>query len=164
LERTHIGLTYDNLPESFLRRIAPEDRKRLNRPLAEVLKAGLQEKGLQLVAALGTSMPEQKHENRNQTQLPATVTQPDNGSTLVGPVSGEAQGNTGVAQRFKITLVVRSLRPRDWDNNCCKFLQDGLIQAGLLPGDAWDVLQGQIISCKATSKEDEGTEIIIETL
>ncbi|SRR6266851_1326609 len=105
-----------------------------------------------------------QHENQNMPELPTAVTQSDHGRALDSPVPGEATCNTGVARRFRITLVVRALRPRDWDNNCVKFLQDSLIHAGILPSDDWKTLEGQVISLKADRKEDEETTVIIETL
>lgn len=102
--------------------------------------------------------------NRTALGLPATVAQPDHGLPLERPAPREAASSNGVAPRFKVTFVVRAVRPRDWDNNATKFLQDRLIHAGIIPGDGWNVLQGQIVSLKAKSREEEGTTVIIETI
>lgn len=66
--------------------------------------------------------------------------------------------------RFEITFKVYAVRPNDWDNPYTKVLQDLLRHAGILHDDAWNVLQGRIIPCKAYKKEEERTEIEIVQL
>lgn len=100
--------------------------------------------------------------NRDTLGLSAAVAQPDHGLPLDRPEARETPRSTGVAKRLKITFVVRSQRPRDWDNSCTKFLQDRLIEAGILHGDSWDILEGTVISRKAASLEEAGTTVIIE--
>lgn len=55
----------------------------------------------------------------------------------------------------------------DWDNaggGSLKRLQDLLVQPlGILPGDGWDVLEGQVVSEKCANAEEEGVTVIIET-
>lgn len=88
--------------------------------------------------------------------------------TLVDPSPGEKTGGAGVgerspvANRFRVTYRVFSTRPCDFDNYHIKELQDLLVRAGMLPGDDWRTLQGEIVSYKAESKKHERTEITIE--
>lgn len=97
--------------------------------------------------------------------IPSTEPKPNPWAALVcNPSRKEASGN-GSAQRFKVSFIIRCQKPRDWDNNSSiKFLQDRLVDAGILPSDAWDIVQGQIISEKCANVEEEGTVIVIETL
>lgn len=52
----------------------------------------------------------------------------------------------------------------DWDNISVKELQDCCVEAHLLPDDNWQILEGSVISEKARTREEEGTEIIIERI
>lgn len=65
-------------------------------------------------------------------------------------------------KRLVLRLRVFSSRPCDWDNYRLKYLQDGLRHAGLLDGDEWNLLRGEVTSEKAYSGTEERTEITIE--
>ena len=86
--------------------------------------------------------------------------------SLVRAAQGEAQGGSGaqegISGRMRVIFRVYAQRPLDWDNYRLKDVQDCLVEAGLLVGDDWRVLEGRVISCKAHSKEEERTEIEIE--
>ena len=71
-----------------------------------------------------------------------------------------------IRERFSIRFEIWAVRPCDWDNYATgtKFVQDLLVEAGILPGDSYDFLEGKIISLKAKSKKEERTEITIEQL
>src|SRR6266542_3080717 len=78
--------------------------------------------------------------------ISAVVAERAQGQTLVDVAPGEAQGSAGVAPRFTIRFIVRSRRPMDWDNTAgsLKRIQDLLVTPiRILPGDGWDVLEGQ---------------------
>jgi len=61
--------------------------------------------------------------------------------------------------RLKIRFRIFARRPCDWDGWHIKELQDMLVHAGILDGDDWDLLQGEVISEKVFSKDQERTEI-----
>jgi hypothetical protein len=63
--------------------------------------------------------------------------------------------------RAQIVFRVYAIRPNDWDNVWAKDLQDMLIVSGILDDDAWDTLQGSVISEKVHRPEEERTEIEI---
>ena len=71
------------------------------------------------------------------------------------------KGSRRVVQRYQVTYRIFAVRPADWDNNSIKGLQDLLVTARLLPGDAWHQLHGGIVSEKVHSKEEEKTVIEI---
>lgn len=62
---------------------------------------------------------------------------------------------------FAIRFIVYSTYPPDWDNPWIKTIQDALRNASILHDDAWDVLEGSVVSRKAHSKEEERLEIEI---
>ena len=106
--------------------------------------------------------------NHNPPQgLPAVESERAQGRPLDGPAPRETSRGSGSAPRFAIRFVVRSRRPMDWDNaggGSLKRLQDLLVQPlGILPGDGWDVLEGQVVSEKCANAEEEGVTVIIET-
>lgn len=78
---------------------------------------------------------------------------------LVSIAPREAQSG----QRVKVVFRVYAVRPCDWDNYWTKGLQDCLVGAGLLCGDDWRVLRGEVISEKVNSRAEERTEIEITT-
>jgi hypothetical protein len=93
----------------------------------------------------------------------------------VVPLDGAGQGKgkgggipaPGPVRMFEITFTIFSVRPNDWDNIHVKCLQDMLIKPGCvtgLPDDCWHQLQGRIISKKAHSPEEEGTQIEIKEI
>lgn len=84
------------------------------------------------------------------------------GGALERKTPRKTPGGAGAESCYSITFIVRSRRPMDWDNIRVKDLQDCIVEAGLLPGDGWRVLQGSVISLKADTKKEESTEVIIE--
>lgn len=90
--------------------------------------------------------------------------EPDSGGALERAAPGEAACGCGPDSRYRVTFTVYRVRPLDWDNSFTKPLQDCLVESGLLPGDDWRTLEGAVRSCKAASKKDERTEIVIERL
>lgn len=57
------------------------------------------------------------------------------------------------------------MRPLDYDNYAgTKQIQDLLVTAGLLPGDAWNQLEGLVRSRKADDIQSVKTEIEIEEI
>lgn len=66
--------------------------------------------------------------------------------------------------RAKISFTIFAVRPADWDNWHIKELQDVLVHAGILDGDEWNMLRGEIISEKVHTKAEERTEISIEKI
>lgn len=94
-------------------------------------------------------------------RLRADESQPGTGRALVVHASGEAAGRKVPAGRYRIRFIVYSVRPCDWDNYRTKALQDCLVAAGLLPGDDWKTLEGEVITRKAKMKFEERTVIEI---
>src|SRR5258705_60987 len=84
------------------------------------------------------------------------------GNALVGALSGEETGRVEPLARFKIVFTVYAVRPCDYDGLHIKELQDMLVEAGLLHGDSWDILDGEVRSRKAETKAEEKTIIEIE--
>lgn len=98
----------------------------------------------------------------------AAEPQPTQGDTLECALPRKAKSSSGPAvsteprRRHRITFRVYAVRPCDYDGYHIKELQDMCIKAGLLAGDEWDILQGEVISEKVHKKEQERTEIEIE--
>lgn len=99
------------------------------------------------------------YENRFKRLRP-TVSEPVKRSALVGGVPREVPGRI----RSRIRFTVYAVRPCDWDGYSIKPLQDCLVRASILHGDDWDLLQGEVISEKVHSKEEERTEITITAM
>lgn len=85
----------------------------------------------------------------------ASNPKPIEGKPLERRVSGEKTGRI----RARIIFRIYSVRPADWDGYHIKPIQDCLGYSALLDGDDWNLLQGEVISEKAHSKESERTEI-----
>lgn len=83
------------------------------------------------------------------------------GLPLVEAASREASGGNGIAGRFGIRFTIYSTRPCDWDNYFVKYLQDCCIEAGIIPGDDWRTLEGQVITRKCRTEIEERTVIEI---
>lgn len=83
------------------------------------------------------------------------------GRSLVSALPGEVESGFRPPRRAKILFRVFACRPADWDGYHIKELQDLLVHAGILDGDKWDLLEGQIISEKVRSEAEERTEIEI---
>jgi Holliday junction resolvase RusA-like endonuclease len=97
----------------------------------------------------------------NPAGVRATDAKPAKRHTLVSPLPGEVEGGVRPLRRAKVLFRVFSTRPADWDNYHVKELQDLLIKVGVLDGDEWDFLQGEIISEKVYTEAEERTEITI---
>lgn len=83
---------------------------------------------------------------------------------LVGALSGEKASRVEPVARFKIVFTVYAVQPCDYDGLHIKELQDVLVEAGLLHGDAWDILDGEVRSRKAHTQAEEKTIIEISRL
>lgn len=83
------------------------------------------------------------------------------GRSLVRPVSRKDSRRAEPAERIRIRFTIYAVRPADWDGYDIKELQDMLVHAAILPSDQWSVLQGEVVSEKAYSKEEQRTEIEI---
>ena len=83
------------------------------------------------------------------------------GLSLVSASSRKKKGSRRVVRRYQVTYRVFAVRPFDWDNYSLKGLQDLLVTAGLLPGDAWYQLYGTVISEKVQRPEEEKTVVEI---
>lgn len=81
------------------------------------------------------------------------------GRTLVSPLPREVESGFCPPRRAKILFRVFTCRPADWDGYHIKELQDLLVKAGILDGDQWDLLEGQVISEKVRQEAEERTEI-----
>lgn len=106
---------------------------------------------------------------RNPTLYPdsaggvsATDQKPTKGHPLVSAGNGKAKGVLGVKRRARIRFTVHARRPADWDGWHVKELQDVLVEAGLLDGDEWDILEGSVRSEKVYKAWQEKTVIDIE--
>jgi hypothetical protein len=104
-------------------------------------------------------------------RLCATKPERHQGGPLDGAGKGKGKGGgipaPGLGGRFEVTFTVWAVRPNDWDNIHVKCLQDLLLKSGAVPGlsdDCWHQLQGRIISRKACSAQEEGTQIEIKEI
>lgn len=104
---------------------------------------------------------------RNAARLRANNPEPTQGNALVGVVPGKEKSGTRTpictepSSRLRIRFTIYAVRPADWDAWHVKELQDLLIKSGILSGDEWYSLEGQVCSEKVYSKEEERTEIEI---
>ncbi len=97
----------------------------------------------------------------NPSRLPSAVKKRPQGNALVSALPGEVESGFRPPRRAKILFRVFACRPADWDGYHIKELQDVLVKAGILDGDDWDLLEGQIVSEKVRSEAEERTEIEI---
>lgn len=100
----------------------------------------------------------------NAMGLRASLPEPPLRPALDHPTARETTRLASPAQRYRILYTIYSLRPMDYDNIAIKKLQDGLVRAGFLPDDNWQVLEGAVRSCKASTQAEERTEIEIVEL
>lgn len=107
---------------------------------------------------------ERKQANNRSSRLRPAQPQPTQGHALVSAPPGEEAGRSVPLARFKIVFTVYAVRPCDYDGLHIKELQDMLVEAGLLHGDQWNELDGEVRSRKAHTKEEERTVIEIERL
>lgn len=77
------------------------------------------------------------------------------------PLDGAIKGKTKSKPRFTIGFEIYARRPCDWDNYWVKGIQDCLRNAGILYDDAWDVLEGSVVSKKAHTDEEVGMVITL---
>ncbi len=108
----------------------------------------------------------QKHlgNQARDTPLRTDDQKPVEGDALVRPLPRKGKSSKSVVlgvERRHITFRVFSRRPADYDGYSIKELQDCLVHAGLLDGDGWNQLRGQVISEKVHSKEEEMTIVEI---
>ena len=96
--------------------------------------------------------------------LHSNDSKPAQGHTLELRTPGKAKGSISPFGRFRITFIVYSQRPCDWDGYDVKALQDMLVHAGFIYSDDWASLEGSCISRKAISKQEEKTVIVIEQI
>lgn len=94
-------------------------------------------------------------------RLPSARPERTEGSTLVRPPSRKKKSSHRIVRRHQVTYRIFAVRPVDWDNAFIKGLQDLLVTAGLLPGDAWHQLYGTVISEKVSTAAEEKTVISI---
>lgn len=90
-----------------------------------------------------------------------SIQEPAQGKTLDRAASGKDSSGRCHRSRVKIRVTVRAIRPCDYDNYHIKELQDVLVRAGILEDDSWDLLQGEVVSEKVDTIEQEGTLIEI---
>jgi hypothetical protein len=105
----------------------------------------------------------------NETPVDASGSRPANpepakGRALDYPQESPKPRRVCDPRCARITFQIYSTHPADWDNYRIKELQDCLVHAGILDGDEWNILTGQVIPRKAKTKADERTEIEIEFL
>lgn len=86
------------------------------------------------------------------------------GLPLVSAAPGKEKSSDGAPKRYRITFRCFATRPCDWDNLRYKELQDMVVQAGLVPADEWNILEGSVVSYKAKTKAEERTIVEIEPL
>lgn len=86
------------------------------------------------------------------------------GGALVSASPRKDSGRFVTSPRHRIRFTIYSVRPCDWDGYHIKELQDMLVRASIIPDDNWGFLQGEVISEKALSKEEEKTVIEITPL
>lgn len=91
----------------------------------------------------------------NTEWLPAMRKERPQGNAL------ERTGKGKEASRpcLEIVFTIYARRPMDWDNWHTKCIQDCLVEAGLLHGDAWNELRGSCVSRKVHTTQEERTEI-----
>lgn len=104
-------------------------------------------------------MARQSAQNRAQG-LPAP--EPEHNPGM--PLEPTPQREAASPSRYHVRFDVYACRPRDWDNNFCKPLQDCLVEAGFLPDDNWQILSGSMQCHKVKTKDQERTEITLTKL
>lgn len=121
--------------------------KRFPNASAAFVRANADElSGRRASAADGVSAPVPKH---------------DSGKSLEPVAQGEEKSGGLLGARAFIEFHVFAIQPLDWDNCFTKPLQDLLIEAGLLDGDGWDVLQGRVVPHQVHKKSEQRTEVRI---
>lgn len=86
------------------------------------------------------------------------------GMPLVSAALGKEASGDCSPKRYRITFRCFATRPCDYDNYSVKCLQDMVVQAGIIPDDNWQVLEGSVVSYKAKTKAEERTIVEIEPL
>lgn len=102
--------------------------------------------------------------NADDSPLHTSIEKRPEKPPLVGVLPGAPPGVPGPAKRHLLRCRIFSCRPLDASNYELKYLEDGLVEAGLLPGDAWDQVEIHVRSEKVHRKADERTEITIEPI
>jgi hypothetical protein len=116
----------------------------------------------------GLSAVNQHPEHSNESNHPQGLCAPEpkqpQGPALERRAPRKSKGSQGdpeKSEQHTIIFRVYALRPCDWDNYRIKYLQDWLIHLGIIPGDAWNQLKGEVQSFKVNSKDEERTEVLI---
>jgi len=91
---------------------------------------------------------------------------PEQPPALVGDRARAAAGARSRGERYRVEFVAYACRPCDWDNlaGSVKEIQDAMVDAGWLPGDDWDVLEGGVASRKCAHKAEQRVEATLTRL
>lgn len=117
-----------------------------------------------ILAQLDADAAEARRNRSARSQgIRPTESQPNERPALDKVPCGKAAGKGSDGERYRVTFTVYAVRPKDWDNNFCKVIQDQLIYSGWLPDDNWRILEGAIRTRKSKPGE-ERTEVEIERL
>lgn len=99
----------------------------------------------------------QKLNSDSVTSLSSNHKEPSEGLPLVCTPSRKAKSRV----RFKIIFTVYAIKPADWDGYDIKSMQDLVVKSGILPGDDWFTLRGEVIPEKVDKESEEKTVIEI---
>lgn len=127
--------------------------------LVEVLESDL--KKFFPYASKSTIRRNTKADSNRPAGLCSDDAKPTKGGSLERRVQGKEKGSLRPEERTRIRFLIYSVRPADWDNYSTKQLQDCLVKSGLLDGDDWDQLLGDVIPQKVHTKAEERTVIQI---
>ena len=100
--------------------------------------------------------------NADDSGLRAHLAEPPAWAALVPQAPGGKAGVKGADECYTVRFRVFARRPMDADNAFLKPMQDLLVVAGLLPGDAWNQVRIEVSCCKVFSIVHQRTEIEIE--
>lgn len=76
-------------------------------------------------------------------------------------LDGSLPRKTKSSIRLKIIFTIYAIKPADWDGYDIKSMQDLVVKSGILPGDDWFTLRGEVISEKVDEESQEKTVIEI---
>ena len=125
--------------------------------ISDIAKASKSESFRKLNPSFFNPTYEIKSDTDNDTRVLASNDKPVKRRSLGDGIQGKAKG--GIF--FKICFTVYAVRPADWDGWHIKELQDLLVKSGVIPGDDWATLGGEVLSRKVKTKEEEKTVIEI---
>lgn len=132
-----MGLKLEQLPDHLRRRI-----------LAQMLHDDAEAAGAQ------------REDHARPARLPPANQEQGKGTALVPLRQGKTTRHKGDGNRYNITFTVYAVRPADYDGLDIKWLQDRIVDAGWLPNDDWQTLEGTVRSRKCKTGE-ERTEVEI---